>query len=76
MMTDHAQPIRQRLIDETPKDTPLDAKRRAALDYLGDRHVLHPNYKFNPRHVFSLAGWQPHSILRQVVLQAQQAGRI
>lgn len=30
-MQDHADPIRQRPIQATPEDTPLDAKRRAAI---------------------------------------------
>lgn len=75
-MQDHAKPIRQRLIAETPEDTPLDIKRRAAIAYLGENHVLHPNYKFRPRHSFSVAGWAPHSVLRPIQLAAQQAGRI
>lgn len=76
MQQDHAQPIRQRLIAATPADTPLDIKRRQAIAYLGERHVLHPDYKFTPRHAFSRAAWQPHSVLRPVQLAAQQAGRI
>lgn len=73
-MQDHAHDIRQRLIAETPAETPLDIKRRAALAYLGERHILHTNYQFTPRH--SLTRWQPHSILRPVQLAAQQACRI
>lgn len=75
-MEDHARSIRQRLIADTPIESPLDAKRRAALEYLGERHVMHPRYTFNPRHSFSVSDWQPHSVLRPVQLAAQQAGRI
>lgn len=75
-MQDHAGPIRAKLIANTPNDTPLDIRRRQAIAYLGERHVLHPNYSFTPRHAFSAAEWQPHSVLRPVQLAAQQAGRI
>lgn len=75
-MQDYAGPIRKRLIQATAEDTPIDAKRRQALAYLGENHMLHPNYKFRPRHAFSAAAWQPHSVLRPVQLAAQQAGRI
>lgn len=63
-------------MDFGPLHDPLDAKRAAAIAYLGENHVLHPKYQFRPRHSFSVAGWQPHSILRPVQLAAQQAGRI
>ena len=61
---------------EVVTESPLDIKRRAALEYLGERHVLHPDYRFNPRHAFSVSAWQPHSVLRPVQLAAQAAGRI
>lgn len=76
MMQDHAKPIRAKLIAETPIDTPLDVKRRAAIAYLGENWMHHPKYQFRQRHAFSVAGWQPHSALRPVQLAAQQAGRI
>lgn len=75
-MQDHAHPIRAKLIAETPIDTPLDLKRRAAIEYLGENYVAHPNYKFRERHAFCPARWAPHSILRPVQIAAQQAGRI
>lgn len=75
-MKDFAKPIRQRLISETPADTSLDAKRRAALAYLGDRHILHPDYRFCERHAFDASRSAPHSLLRPVHLAAQAAGRI
>ena len=75
-MQDHAKPIRAKLIAETPADTQLDMKRRQAIAYLGERHIMHPAYQPNPRHAFSVSDWQPHSILRPVRPAAQQAGRI
>jgi len=76
-MQDHAQHIRAKLIQATPEPIdPLASKRRQAIAYLGERHIMHPAYKMNNRHSFSVAGWQPHSILRPVQLAAQQAGRI
>lgn len=75
-MQDHAHPIRQRLIQTIPQDTTLDAKRRGALAYLGNRHIMHPAYQPTPRHSFSVAKWQPHSVLRPIQQAAQQAGRI
>lgn len=75
-MEDFAKPIRQRLIAETPQDTPLDVKRRAAIEYLGKKHVLHPDYQFIERHSFDPARWAPHSVLRSVHLAAQAARRI
>lgn len=76
MMQDHAKPIRQRLIMSTPEDTQLDVRRRAAIAYLGENHVAHPNYRFRERHAFSVDRWAPHSVLRPVLMAAQQAGRI
>lgn len=62
--------------DALLEDDPLAAKRAAAIAYLGKNHVMHPEYQFNPRHSFSVAGWQPNSVLRPIQLAAQQAGRI
>ena len=75
-MQDHARQIRAKLIADTPPDTQLDIKRRQAIAYLGENHVLHSNYTINPRHAFSVAGWLPHSTLRPVQISAQLAGRI
>lgn len=76
-MQDHANHIRQELIQATPEPIdPLASKRRQAVAYLGTRHIMHPAYQPTPRHDFSVAGWQPHSILRPVQLTAKQAGRI
>lgn len=33
----------------TPEQN-LDAKRQAAREYLGPRWILHPDYRFDPRH--------------------------
>lgn len=75
-MQDHAKPIRTALIANTPALTDLDIKRQRAIASMGSSYMLHPEYQFNPRHAFSAAGWQPHSVLRQVAMRAQQAGRI
>jgi hypothetical protein len=75
-MLDHAGPIRAKLIAATPADTPLDIKRRAAIAYLGENWIHHPDYQFRPRHSFSVAARQPHSVLRPVQMTAQLAGRV
>lgn len=62
--------------DQPTQSETLDIKRRAAIAYLGENWMMHPNYKMPPRHAFSVSRWQPHSVLRPVQLAAQQAGRI
>lgn len=34
----------------TPPSPSLAEKRKKALEFLGERWVLHPNYKFDPHH--------------------------
>jgi len=45
-------------------------------DYLGENWVLHPNYKFRPRHSNDVTIWQKHSILSEVRAAAVAAGRL
>lgn len=40
----------------------LEEKRAAAIAWLGERWVLHPNYKFNPRHSWSMAIRAQHGL--------------
>ncbi len=54
----------------------LEQKRQQAIEYLGGRPIMHPQYKYTPRHSFAVAQWQPHSVLRPVMIAAQQARRI
>lgn len=37
----------------------LDAKREAAIAYLGENYVLHPKYRTNPRHSTNPAAYVP-----------------
>jgi hypothetical protein len=61
------------LIDVAEPDTdPLERMK----DYLGENWVLHPNYKFRPRHSNDAAVWQPHSILTEVRNRAISEGRL
>ena len=68
--------MQDHLIEDQTEESPLDAKRRAAIAYLGENHIAHPNYKFRERHAFSAARWAPHSVLRPIQLAAMQAGRL
>lgn len=70
---DYANECRQKLIASVP--TSHECKRIAAIEYLAERHVFHPEYKFHPRHGLSSARMQ-HSVLAPVEKAARKAGRI
>jgi hypothetical protein len=63
-------------VPEDIKTDHLAAKRASAIAYLGENWMHHPSYQFRQRHSFSVAAWQPHSVLRPVQMAAQLAGRV
>lgn len=54
----------------------LADKRRAALEYLGSNHVLHPAYQPRERHSNMATLWYPQRSLREVETEARKANRI
>jgi len=53
-------------------ETPLERAKRL----LGDRYVLHPNYKPTPRHSTDPNVWPEHSVLFRIHVEAFNAGRL
>ena len=60
----------------TPEQQSLAEKRARAIEYLGEKWVLHPRYRHQKRHNNNLADWYPNRSLRHVEQTAREAGRI
>jgi hypothetical protein len=54
----------------------LQEKLKRAKDYLGEKYVQHPQYKFHERHSFLTVLWYPNRVLRPIETAAREAGRL